>query len=381
MKLVLVQALRAVAALLVVMHHAQFETAALANRTDLGFRPSTLLPWPAGVDVFFVISGFIIVYASGSLYGRPGGRRRFLAHRVARLVPLYWLVSAAYLAIALAVPGMLTGDVAAAGLDPVYVAASFLFWPMLRSDGTALPLYGLGWTLNCEMFFYALFAIGLGWGRRAAVVWLVATLGILALARAAFPDMPMPLAFWASPVILEFAFGAALGLARAEGVRIGWPVRSLLLAVGIGLLMLVPEPSPALHPILYGIPSALLVAAAALGRDTAARGDGAPSLPVRAAAALGDASYALYLVHPFVLRATREAILRAGLAQHLGAWGSLVFMVGLAVVVSLVVYRVVERPLTRRARRLLDPGHHERPGDEKTLEEAGPHVSAEPKRI
>ncbi|GEO99236.1 acyltransferase family protein [Methylobacterium haplocladii] len=381
MKLVLVQALRAFAALLVVVHHAQFETAALAIRTNLAFRPSTLLPWPVGVDVFFVISGFIIVYASASLYGRPGGRRRFLAHRVARLVPLYWLLSAAYLAVALAVPGLLTGEAGASGLDPASIAASFLFWPMLRPDGTALPLYGLGWTLNCEMFFYAVFAIGIGWGRRAAVAWLVAALGLLVLSRAAFPDMPMPLAFWTSPIILEFAFGAALGLARAEGFRIGLPVRAMLCAGGLTLLMLVPEPSLALHPFVYGIPSALLVAAAALGHDPASSGDDSPSLSVRAAAALGDASYALYLVHPFVLRGTREALVRSGLGPVLGAWPSLGLMIGLAVLVSLAVYRLVERPLTRRARRLLDPGPRERLGSEKALEAAVPHVPPRTKRI
>jgi peptidoglycan/LPS O-acetylase OafA/YrhL len=375
-KLVLVQALRAFAALLVVMHHAQFETAALAIRANLAFEPSTLLPWPVGVDVFFVISGFIIVYASAALYRRPGGRRRFLAHRVARLVPLYWLVSTAFLAIALTVPSVLNGDGGASGLDPVYVAASFLFWPMVRSDGTALPLYGLGWTLNCEMFFYALFAIGIGWGRRAAVAWLVAALALLALARAADPDMPMPLAFWTNPVILEFAFGAGLGLARAEGLRIGGPLRAVLLVAGLGLLMHAPEPSLALHPFVYGLPSAMLVAAAALGHDAVSRADDAPILAVRAAAALGDSSYALYLVHPFVLRGTREAIARTGLAPLLGPWGSLAVMIGFAVLVSFVVYRVIERPLTRAARRLLDPA----PGAEKALEGAGPHVPPHAKR-
>lgn len=382
MKLVLVQALRAFAALLVVMHHAQFETASLAVRTGLAFTPSTLLPWPVGVDVFFVISGFIIVYASGSLYGRPEGRRRFLAHRIARLVPLYWLVSAGYLVIAMAIPAMLTGDADGNRLDPSYVVASFLFWPANRADGLPLPLYGLGWTLNCEMFFYALFALGLGWGRRVAVVWLVAALGLLALARALLPDMPMPLAFWTSPLILEFAFGALLGLARAEGIRLGVLIRGVLMIVGLVLLMMVPEPSLPLHPFVYGLPAALLVAAAALGHDGEPGHDAAPSLAIRSAAALGDASYALYLIHPFVLRAGREAIVRAGLASFVGAWGSLAIMVGLALLASLAVYRYVERPLTRRARTLLDPPRPAglRP-DEKTLEEAAPRVPPTAKRI
>lgn len=396
MKLVLVQALRAFAALLVVVHHAQNEAAVLAGRAQVAFAPSTLLPWPAGVDVFFVISGFIIVHASRPLYGRPGGRRRFVAHRIARLVPLYWLVTAAYLALALALPGVLSGE-GGGRLDPSYVAASFLFWPALRADGAPLPLYGLGWTLNCEMFFYALFALGLGWGRRLAVAWLVAALSLLALARAAIPALPMPLAFWTNPIVLEFALGAGLGLARAEGLRLGAAVRSALALAGLGLLALVPEPGMALRPLFYGIPAALLVAASALGRDEAARAGIAepsaepqaepqaePSFAVRCAAALGDASYALYLVHPFALRAVREAITRLGLAPLVGPWGGLAIMIGLAVLAALAVYRFIEYPLTRRARALLDPTSRQRAEEaagEKGLDGAAAHVPRAAKRI
>ena len=88
-KLVLVQGLRALAALMVVVHHAQNEAMILAGRTGTDFVPRHGLPWPAGVDIFFVISGFIIVHAAAPLYGRPGARGRFVAHRIARLVPLY----------------------------------------------------------------------------------------------------------------------------------------------------------------------------------------------------------------------------------------------------------------------------------------------------
>jgi peptidoglycan/LPS O-acetylase OafA/YrhL len=299
-KLGAIQGLRAFAALLVVVHHGQAEVAALAERAGLAFAPVAWLPWSSGVDVFFVISGFIIVYASAPFYGRAGGRARFLAHRIARLVPLYWLVSALYLAVALAVPALLNGGPATPGT----VAAAFLFWPVERPDGLVLPLYGLGWTLNCEMFFYAVFAVGLGWGRGRAVAWACAVLlGLVALA-GTVPGLPTPLAFWGSPIVLEFAFGAALGLARAHGLRLSPPARLALAA---------------------------------------------------AVVALGDASYALYLVHPFVLRATREAVARLGLAPVIGPWGALALMLAFSVAAALVVARCVEAPLTRAARRRLDP--------------------------
>lgn len=373
MKLVLVQALRALAALLVVIHHGQHEAATIAARTGQDFTPSRLLPWEAGVDVFFVISGFIIVHASAPLYRQPGGARRFLAHRTARLVPLYWLVSAAFLAVALVVPGLL--NTGAGGIDPGYVIASFLFWPALRADGLPVPLYSLGWTLNCEMFFYLVFAIGIGWGRRPAVAWLVALLGSLAALWLVLPGLPMPLAFWAQPIVLEFAFGAVLALVRAEGFRIGSGPRIVLALLGFAALSVAAEPTQALRPLLYGLPALCLVAAATLAPDPRATREGpSESRVVRWAEALGDASYALYLVHPFVLRLGREVVLKTGLGTEAGPWPVLAVMVAAAVIVALAVFRLVERPLTRRARALLDPPPPRRGATSGALDETDARV-------
>lgn len=352
-KLILVQGLRAFAALLVVIHHAQHEAATLAGRIGAAFVPGAWLPWPAGVDVFFVISGFIIVHAAGPLYGRPGARARFAAHRIARLVPLYWLVTGLYLALGLAAPALLSGE--GGPPDGARVLASFLFWPMARPDGAVLPLYGLGWTLNYEMAFYALFALGLGLSRRGAAAWLVAALALLVLVGRLVPSPPVPLVFWSDPIILEFALGAGLALARAEGARLGTLPRLAL--AGAGLLALAAAPAePALRLLAWGLPAALLVAAAVLGRDRPepVRGRLAAGL-LAGAERLGDASYALYLLHPFVLRATREALLRTGLAPSLGPWPSLILMVLLTLPAALLVHRFVERPLTRLVRARLDP--------------------------
>ncbi|CAO4163295.1 acyltransferase family protein [Methylorubrum populi] len=352
-KLVLVQALRAAAALLVVMHHAQNEAAILAGRTGTVFLPSTALPWPAGVDVFFVISGFIIVHAAAPLSARPGARGRFAAHRIARLVPLYWLVTGLYLALGLAAPALLSGE--GGPPDGMRILASFLFWPMARADGAVLPLYSLGWTLNYEMAFYALFALGLGFSRRGAVAWLIGALTLIVLAGRLMPGLPVPLAFWSDPIVLEFAFGASLAAIRAEGARLAPGIRLALAAFGLAGLALAP-PEPALRFLSWGLPAACLVAAAVLGRD---RPEGVRSgwaAPVFALAErLGDASYALYLLHPFVLRAGREILLRTGLAPLLGPWPSLVLMIALTLPAALLAHRWVERPLTRLVRARLDP--------------------------
>ncbi|WP_246775904.1 acyltransferase family protein [Methylobacterium aquaticum] len=236
-----IQVLRALAAVMVAAGHAQFEVAGLAARAGLAFTPAAWLPWPAGVDVFFVISGFIIVHASSPLHGRADARRTFLAHRIARVVPLYWLATTVVLALAWARPGLLgTG-----AEGPGYLAASYLFWPMARADGAVQPLYSLGWTLNYEMAFYVVFALVLPLGRRAAVLGVLALLaGLVVIGRVAGP-LPVALAFWSDPIVLEFACGAGLGLARQEGLRLPGLARLVLAVAGLALLSLAGE-TPAL---------------------------------------------------------------------------------------------------------------------------------------
>jgi exopolysaccharide production protein ExoZ len=357
-----VQILRAAAALMVVWHHARHEAGLLATRgAGPALDPGTVLPWWGGVDLFFVISGFVIVHASGKLFGAPGGRARFLAHRAARVVPLYWLVSLVFLALALARPDLL-GDTAALVSKPGTILVGFLFWPATRPDGTIQPLYGLGWTLNYEAFFYGLFAIGLGFGRRGAVAWLALALVTLVTVGTLVPGLPVPIRFWANPIVLEFLLGAGLALAYRDGFRPSGTLRlglasSGLLGLVLAARMLVGDGAGDgfLRPLLVGVPACLLVAAA-LGPERDAAQAAALPVPMRGLVFLGNASYALYLVHPFALRFGREVLVRLSLAPALHPWGSLAVLVAASVVAALLVHRFVERPLTRWARAVLDPG-------------------------
>jgi exopolysaccharide production protein ExoZ len=348
-KLVLVQILRALAALSVAMLHAQHDAAALAQRSGRAFMPVEVFPWEAGVDVFFVISGFIMVHASAPLFGAWGGSRTFLARRVARIVPIYWAVTTLYLAIALAAPALLNAEF----LGWAHVAASYLFIPLARPDGNVQPLYGLGWTLNYEMFFYALFAIAVAWRRKRAVPALGAVLAGLVTVGLLFRPLPQPLGFWTDPIILEFVYGMALGLLYAEGVRLGLVPRTLLglaaVATLIAIASLYGVSATPWRALAYGLPAAMLVAAVTFGRGELGRGRLA-----RIGAAIGDASYALYLIHPFVIRAGREAVWRGGLAAAVGPWTFAVLALAASVLASVVVYRLFERPVTAWVRARLE---------------------------
>jgi len=352
--LLAVQVLRALAALAVAMQHVQSDAAAVAARSGAPFTRSELLPWLAGVDVFFVISGFIMVHASAGLFGRNGAAATFLGRRIARIVPLYWAVTTAFLIVAALAPQVLNSGTP----GPWQIAASFLFIPATRGDGLVQPVFSLGWTLNYEMFFYVVFAAAIGLPMVRAVTAVAVVLGLAVIAGRVFAQLPQPLAFWSDSIVLEFAFGMGLGLLRAAGAELGLPVRIVLAAVAVLLLHIDLTRGTVIAPLpvvaAYGIPATLLVAAAALGR--------APRRPPRferALATLGDASYALYLLHPFAMRLLRELFVRSGFtnafaASPWGPWAYVGLALATAVVAAILVYRWFERPVTRALRARLD---------------------------
>jgi len=344
-KLPYIQVLRACAALSIAILHAQYDAGLMAAQLGWQFQPFQAVPWAAGVDVFFVISGFIIVHASRNLFEAPGAGKVFLARRVARVAPLYWTATTLYLAVALISPEVLNRSI----LEPGFVLASYLFIPLARPDGLVQPLYSLGWTLNYEMYFYLLFALVLFWPMRKAVIGLAAALAATVVV-GGLVALPQPLAFWTDPIVLEFALGMGLALLKAEGLVLSRPVRAALVTGGLVLLV---GGAAADWPrmIAFGIPAALFVAAAALGPDRVR----ATTWLTRTGSALGDASYALYLTHPFVIRAGREVLVGSGLASAIGPWAYIVLAVTGAVLASLLVFRWYERPVTEWIRQRLEP--------------------------
>ena len=163
-----------------------------------------------------------------------------------------------------------------------------------------------------------------------------------------------PLAFWSDPIILEFAFGMALGWASAEGfflnrlARLAFALAGLaLMAVDLTELLALPR------PLAYGLPATLLVASAALASPERRRSAENPL--IRWGVVLGDASYALYLLHPFVIRALRELVTRTAIAAQIGPWGFVMVSILCAAAAAVCVNRVFERPMTRASRRLLGP--------------------------
>ena len=330
-RILLLHALRAAAALAVAVHH-------------LSHEPFGAVAWPwlpgvplnAGVDVFFTISGFVMVHASGRLFAAPGARRTFLVRRLARIVPLYWATTTVFLLVLAALPG----GIRSPWPGGPAVLASYAFFPWPRGDGTIQPVYSLGWTLNYEMFFYAVFALFLPLRRFPAVAGIAVALTVIVFVGAAVRPVQPVLMFWTDPMVLEFALGMGLALLVARGTTLPWAVRLVLAVLGLAWLGSGGWNGIGLPAFAPG--AVMLTAAAVLGPD--------PPLPPWLGAwpaRLGDASYALYLVHPFALRAVTLVWVRLGFQGVPAAAAASAVAVTIAVCIALASYRLFEAPTTR----------------------------------
>ena len=334
------QMLRAIAALLVVIAHAAAE---------LGGRGFAIGEIDAefgnfGVDIFFVISGFIIVYASVPHFARPGASWTFLVRRVVRVVPLYWIVSTVYLVVVYALHER-------DGLTLRHVAASYMLIPDPEpQDGADFPFMFVGWTLQFEMFFYVVFAGAMAW-RRPIGISLSCGFMLAYVVAGQVATLPAPFDYWSNSLVLEFVAGCLLAEAYLGGLRFPTPVRLGLVVAAIAAVGVVSSEVggwPPFRGLLFGLPAAALVAAVTLGPDgRAGRWNGVLRR-------LGDMSYSLYLVHLLVFTVTFHVL--NGLFRHVrlvppALYGLLLIL--LSIGAAFLSFRYVEVPVTRRLRAML----------------------------
>jgi peptidoglycan/LPS O-acetylase OafA/YrhL len=333
-----VQGLRAIAAFAVALLHISND-AIVAGRDPAGWLAglTKAMPWAAGVDIFFVISGFVIVHASANLFAQPGGATSFLRRRLTRIVPLYWALTTLFLAMELFQRSAVHGEMGPPGL----FLASYLFIPWARPDGLVQPALGLGWTLNYEMFFYLVLTPFLLLPRAWAVAGSAAALCLLVAFGQIFGFDSVCLSFWAEPLVLEFVLGMGIALAVARGLAFpGW-LRLAMVASVVVWLHGQTETEGAWRVIALGLPGALLVTAAVSGRSVERIG---PAM--RALIRLGDASYAMYLFHPFVMRAFTILAARAGVNSEAAGILYVVLSLATAQICALIINARFERRLT-----------------------------------
>jgi peptidoglycan/LPS O-acetylase OafA/YrhL len=332
-----VQVLRAYAAFAVVFFHTGFHH---------GFaRPLGRF----GVDTFFVISGFMMAYICAT------NPRNFFLRRVARIVPLYWLSTLAVCAVALVAPEL----VKATRASFPQLLESLFFIPFVKSfsgaNAVVQPMLFVGWSINYEMYFYAVIALALLATRRyAAILSAAVLLAIFFGIRLLHVSSPVIL-FYSQPMIFLFLLGMVtfwiFHVTPPEWVR---RYRYLTVIAGLAaivsqsLIVLYGEGNLLLADVAWQMAAMVMVLCAVL----LDRIDFSVNIPVLIL--LGDASYATYLIHFYFIDGISAIGSKVSPVFHSDAWVGMICGVLVAHLVGVAVYLALDKPLHTRFRRLLD---------------------------
>ena len=327
-----VQALRALAAVLVVLVHS-------THRAGDSFNVPELIHFGAvgkvGVDVFFVISGFIMYV---STYGQKKSASSFFRDRLLRVYPMYWLATFSYIGLS---------SLSGRGIRPSLgsLSLSLAAIPHFDSSGGMDPVLFVGWTLTYEMFFYTLMSLCLN--RSSAHVPLTCSLlTIMVLIGYIVHPRSAILVTYTNPLLLEFVFGLFLGWIWWSGY-----IQSRL----TGLALLVSSLFLIVHSFLlegtdvdgfsrvleWGVPSLMFIAGALAFEDSRI-------LRSRALQNLGASSFSIYLIHPHVLLAFASIWRRIGFHSITLYLSAAVF---LCISVGFLCYLGLEIRISNLARR------------------------------
>jgi exopolysaccharide production protein ExoZ len=329
---VAIQYLRAVAAGLIAFQHAMGIPAFVHYAAHFG---------TVGVDLFFVISGFIMWTTTERRERAPV---QFWLARIVRIVPLYWIFTTVYVAAALITPESFY----VVHLEAAHILKSYLFVPAVHPNlGLIAPVYTLGWTLNYEMFFYLLFGFCLfvPWPRLRFALLAAALLILVACGLLLQPSGAIGRTY-TDPILLEFLAGVMLAILSPLLMRGGMVAGLMLIAAAILWVAVMYGYGFAPERIVsHGIPAVTAVAGALMIEPVVRR------RPSRLWLMLGDASYSIYLAHPFGQRVLLIAVNRtigvAGIPPTLYVLTALV--AGIAG--GVVCHFLIERPLLIAGRR------------------------------
>ena len=291
----------------------------------------------AGVDFFFVLSGFIIMHAHATDIGKPERLSRFIWRRVTRIYPIYWVVT-----LIQAIRAFFSADFAIR-LAPTHIIHSLLLWPEATE-----PLVGVGWTLRSEMLFYLVFALAI-LDRRLCKPLIVIALILVAVGLIVSPANP-----WAGLLVSGFNIQFLMGIAAARFLaQRSAPNPIALIAGGILLFLTAGGMEICGAFLLNGLIGRVLYGGASmatlLGLVEAERAG-----TIRfgyAGVMLGNASYALYLVHLTVIPLAIRALAHFGVLAAMPAAITVAVLTLLCLCAAIAVHKTVEVPLATFIRR------------------------------
>lgn len=337
-KLSSVQSLRAVAAIAVVAYHS---AATVKNHGWIPGVASTEAAWGwAGVDIFFFISGFVMVLTTTGKRRGLQAARDFMVARIVRIAPMYWLLTTLMLALVWVVPSLKTSE-----FTVMQTVTSYLFIPYeVIEHGNSYPILYVGWTLTYEMFFYVVFAASICFAERPmrwALLVFFALLSVLSLTK----PTPFILRFLTDPLLMEFVIGCLVAWIYQSGFRMPRLAAAALVVAGaIGFFVWTSSSSLEDRVVFAGIPAALLVTGMVFWEAA----DG--WVDRRVLPNVGDASYSLYLLQAFTIPAFARILSALDRNRVLPGDVVCLLLVTATVMVAILVYRTIERPIDVRLR-------------------------------
>ncbi len=289
-----------------------------------------------GVDFFFTLSGFIIFYVHESDLDRPDRLVRYLWRRISRIYPLYWLVTAIVVALAIV------------KADWGSLGATHLIKSLLLIKEVQDPVLGVGWTLTHEVLFYAIFATAIlsrNIGIFLGLVWMGFTLiGLFD------PNTNLALVFVASPYHFQFAMGViAAYLVRRWIIRRAWLVAALGITLFVAFAALLDQHvvyyTQPVCRLLFGISSALAIYGVAMWES-----EGGIHFP-KWAEFLGAASFSIYLVHTIAIGNLAKLGSMIHIMRANPDWSFLAIAFG-SIGIGCIVYRCSEAPIQHFVREI-----------------------------
>ena len=331
-----IQLLRFYAAFMVVVSHASFYA---QRHLDAAFQPYQL--GENGVRLSLAISGFVMVVSTRKLVTTSNGWKTFLQHRVLRIVPLYWLITTFKIGTLIFAASLFSSH---SNLEFGYILKSYVFIPVLDNENLYRPVVGVAWTLNLEMFFYAIFMVSLLL-KLPRVKTATIVIALLVLLRPFTNRLPPVASFYCDPIMLNYIWG----MAAAHLLRSTAPlnVNTALAAVIAGLAFLFFPRTVDKDSAFIFVLNNLAIFIVIYGITELERKRGTRLL--RPLIFMGTASYSLYLTHTAVIAAL------AALLGHTAMGHPMIYLqccALLAPLVAALVHALVERPMANQLAKL-----------------------------
>jgi peptidoglycan/LPS O-acetylase OafA/YrhL len=331
-KLDSIQSLRFFAASLVVITHITLNI----NERVFGRVGEYWMSGSSGVDIFFVISGFIMAYTT-----KVGGYLdwlKFISRRFIRIVPLYWIATTLKVLLVFA----FIDQTHYTKIDSSHIFASFAFISYYVMGKLDLPVVPAGWTLNYEMFYYLVFTTALFLKCRPLIFCSIIFLLLVLCGKLLVTSGGI--SFYSNPLIIEFVFGMMLAkILTREPARFDLYVGVLLIITGIGIIFFVAPSDWVLHNrwLVWGGAGAALVSGLVLIENKGF------SFFQKWAIRLGDSSYSLYLFHAMVIPAVIMICSKLFIRSY-----ELLFLLSASasLIVSYCIHIFVEKPMTQKLR-------------------------------